>query len=247
MRISSAVIVIALAFFGQARADDIAIIGTGNVGSALGKNWHELGHTIWYGSRSPGSESARKLVEETGERASVSESSEAISNADVIVLAIPWDVVDQTVNEFADQLSGKVIVDPTNPRVQADDGLTDMALATSNAQRIKDIVPEASVVKAFNLMGSFLMERPQLLGFTFSMPVAGDNQAKDWIKGVAGDMGFAVVDFGMVRHAHILEALYTASRNARALGFQGSIQFREIDYDAIFRRMREAESAGTEE
>ncbi len=223
-------------------ADNIAIIGTGNVGSALGKNWHDLGHTIFYGSRNPNSETAQRLVADTGERASVSESGQAVANADIVVLAVPWDVVEETVGGLGDLLSGKIIIDPTNPRQQANDGLTDMALATSNAQRIKDWVPGADVVKSFNLMDSFLMERPHLLGFTFSMPIAGDDRAKAWLKGIAGEMGFAVVDFGKVRHAHILEALYTASVNSRSLGFQGSMQFREIDYEAIFRRMREEQA-----
>ena len=46
---------------GQAHGETIAIIGTGNVGSTLGKIWAEAGHTIIYGSRTPDSSRVRSL------------------------------------------------------------------------------------------------------------------------------------------------------------------------------------------
>ena len=48
-----------------ALAETIAVIGTGNVGMALGTQFAEQGHTIIYGSRTPGGEKAQALVAKT--------------------------------------------------------------------------------------------------------------------------------------------------------------------------------------
>ena len=51
-----------------AAAETIAVIGTGNVGGALGPEFAALGHTIVYGSREPERDDVVALVERTGQR-----------------------------------------------------------------------------------------------------------------------------------------------------------------------------------
>ncbi len=91
----------------------IAIIGTGNVGSALGQRWAEGGHTIVYGTRAPRSEKVQALLQKTGEL-SAATGAEAIEGADVVVMATPWGVTEQIIASLGD-LTGKIVIDATNP------------------------------------------------------------------------------------------------------------------------------------
>ena len=95
-------------------AETIAVIGTGNVGRALGTEFAAQGHTIIYGSRDPSRESVRALVAETGADASATTPGNAIGNADMVVLAVPGIYAMEVVAGLGD-LSGKIIIDPTNP------------------------------------------------------------------------------------------------------------------------------------
>src|SRR5210317_2247972 len=74
---------------GIANADRIAIIGTGDVGAALGPEFAVLGHEIIYGSRDPERDSVQALVNKTGNNASAAMPAESVVNADIVVLAVP--------------------------------------------------------------------------------------------------------------------------------------------------------------
>ncbi len=126
-------------------AETIAMIGTGQFGSALGPRLASLGHEIVYGSRSPDREDVRALVAATGEGASATTPSAAASQADIVVIALPWDVAEEVVRGLGD-LSGKIIIDPINPRIVGEDGLADYPTYTSNAERIQNLAPNAKAV-----------------------------------------------------------------------------------------------------
>lgn len=209
----------------DALADTVAVIGTGNVGSALGKRFTELGHTVVYGSRDPSRASVQALVAETGGGATAAIPADAALDADIVVLAVPWDAVESAVAGLGD-LSGKIVIDPTNPRVRAADGLYDPPLATSNAAMIQAWAPRARVVKALNLLPAAAMLDPHFADFQFVLPIAGDDaDAKARVAELLRSMGIEVVDFGKVRHAKIIEALYAATFNMRTQGYPLRITF----------------------
>ncbi len=198
----------------SAQAETIAVIGTGNVGSALGQRFTEIGHTVIYGSRSPMREDVQSLVLLSGPNASAATPLEAAQQANIIVLAVPWDVVEEVVGGLGD-LTGRLIIDPTNPRVIADDGLRDFAFHDSNAERIKALAPEAFVVKAFGSLGDYTMLEPELAGGPVSVPLAGDDaNAKSTVAELISNMGLYPVDIGPLRYAHIIEALHYLRYNA---------------------------------
>src|SRR5690606_33468590 len=132
-----------------ARAETIAVIGTGEVGASLGPRFAAVGHDVVYGSRSPERDDVRQLVRDTGRNASAATPAEAAARADIVVLAVPWNAIEEVVRSLGD-LSGKIVIDPTNPRIIAEDGFRDFPSHTSNAERIQALAPEAFVVKAFN-------------------------------------------------------------------------------------------------
>ena len=79
------------AFFGSAEraaAETVALIGTGNVGAALGRRFAEHGHSVVYGSRNPAAADVVELVRETGHGATALPPREAAARSRVVVLAV---------------------------------------------------------------------------------------------------------------------------------------------------------------
>jgi predicted dinucleotide-binding enzyme len=202
----------------SAFAETIAMIGTGNVGSALGQRFAELGHRIVYGSREPERPSVQTLVSASGPDASATSPPAAAQAADIVVLALPWNVVEDVTRSLGD-LSGRLIIDPTNPRRIADDGLRDYAFEGSNAERIQALAPGASVVKAFSTLGSETMLDPEIAGGPVSVPIAGDDaQAKRTVAALVAGIGLEPVDVGPLRYAHVIEGLHYLRYNAGQFG-----------------------------
>jgi NADPH-dependent F420 reductase len=197
-----------------AHAETIAVIGTGNVGTALGQRFAELGHTIIYGSREPNRADVQALVARTDGDASAAVPREAAQQSDIIVLAVPWNVV-ETLTPTLGDLSGRIIIDPTNPRSIAEDGLRDFAFDDSNAERIQALTPGAHVVKAFSSLGTYTMLDPSLAGGPVSVPIAGDDaDAKRVVAELITGIGLEPVDVGPLRYAHAIEGLHYLRYNA---------------------------------
>lgn len=201
-----------------AAAETVAVIGTGNVGSALGQRFAELGHEIVYGSRDPGRASVERLVSETGPTASAATQRAAAQAADIVVFAVPWDVVEDLTRTLGD-LSGRIIIDPTNPRRIAADGLRDYAFDGSNAERIQALAPNARVVKAFNSLGAGTMRDPAIAGGPVSVPIVGDDaEARAFVAELVAGIGLEPVDFGPLRYARVIEGLHYLRYNAGEVG-----------------------------
>ena len=189
-----------------ALADTIAIIGTGDVARALGPEFAAQGHTIVYGSRSPESDKARDLVAETGGDASVRTQSESVIGADIVVLAVPGMLVGEITEGLGD-LSGKIIIDPTNP-LQRDGLRLSHGADTSNAEIIQDIAPDAHVVKAFNTLNWKTMIDPASSGGPVSIPLAGNNKsAKETVAAMVAGMDLEPIDVGGVESARWVEGM----------------------------------------
>ena len=209
-------------------AETIAIIGTGEVAGALGPEFAAQGHDIVYGSRDPGRDSVSELVARTGGSASATTQADAVAGADIVVVAVPWYAVEEVVANLGD-LSGKIVIDPTNPRMVGEDGLRDFAVDPSNAEWIQRWAPQSRVVKAFNTMGWETMVDPDSTGGPVTVPIVGDDsEAKAVVFGLIEGMGLEAVDLGPVRYAHVVEGMYIVWGNARALGNPFTYHLRRI-------------------
>jgi len=203
-------------------AAKIAVIGTGNVGAALGPEFAAQGHTIVYGSRDASEQKVKDLVAKTGHGASATAQQDAVKGADIVVIAVPGTAAEQVVKSLGD-LSGKIIIDPTN-RVNrgAPDGNLDYdkpANAASNAELIQSLAPNAKVVKAFNTLNVRQMTDPETAGGPITIPIAGnDAQAKATVAQLVKGMGLEVVDLGPLRYSRALEEMLVIWGNARAHG-----------------------------
>jgi NADPH-dependent F420 reductase len=197
-----------------AAAETVALIGTGNVSSALGQRFAEHGHTIVYGSRDPAASDVRELVATTGHGAVAVTPAEAAARSDIVVLAVPWSAAEDVVRSLG-ELRGKIIIDPTNPRVMASDGFADYPIEDSVAERIARLAPDAHVVKAFNTLGAETMLDPMLADGPVTIPLVGDDRAaKARVATLAREIGLEAVDVGPLRHARIIEGLHYLRANA---------------------------------
>lgn len=211
---------------GTAHAETIAVIGTGNVGMALGTEFGGLGHTVIYGSRAPDSEKTQALVEKT-RNASAALPADAAGQADVIVLAVPGMVTESVVSALPD-LSGKIIIDATNPLIFTGNPPTvTYGTDRSLGEIVQEAHPDAFVVKAFNTIGWPLMIDPPVPAPV--MPLAGENaaakkQVANWVQA----MGIDTIDVGGIYHARVTEYMVVMMLNNN---FSGTEKF-----DVVFQR-----------
>lgn len=222
---------ILLVFFiaSLAQAETVAVIGTGNVGMALGTEFAGLGHTVIYGSRSPQSLKTMDLVAKTGERASAALPAEAAADADVVILAVPGMVTEAVAKGLGD-LAGKIIIDATNPLKRAGEVLQfEYGVATSNGQIVQALHPEAFVVKAYNTISWQSMIDPGEPAPI--MPIAGNNDvAKSKVTVWASAMGLDTIDIGGIQHARVTEQMVVLMLNNQFSDKpKYAIDFRKLD------------------
>lgn len=199
-------------------AETIAIIGTGRVATALGPQFGKLGHRIVYGSRDPARDSVQTLVAATGSTASAVSPAAAAAQADIVVLATPWQATEGVVKGLGD-LAGKIVIDPTNAYARTADGLREMAVETSAGELIQSWLPQAHVVKAFNTLHARTMANPEIAGGPVTIPIVGnDETAKDTVAELVTGIGFEAIDLGPIRYAHNVEAMLMLWTNARIRG-----------------------------
>ena len=182
----------------------IAIIGTGNVGAALGGSFVRAGHQVTFAARDAAR--TRDVAATVGAR-TAGTPSEAAAAADVIVLAVPYLEAAQVAHEIAGETAGKVLVDATNPLKADYTGLVTEG-GPSGAERIAAVAGTAHVVKAFNTVFASLQANPSLNGQAADALIAGDDvAAKATVAELVSSIGLRPIDAGSLAGARELEAL----------------------------------------
>ena len=207
------------------RAETVAIIGTGRVGSTLGPRLADLGYQILYGSRDPQATAVVDLLKTTGHNARALLPRQATMEADLIILAVPYTAVEELLLSFGD-LSGKIIVDCINAvRFRRQE----ISLAMpSLAETIARLAPGAHVIKTLNTTSTMYMTNPEHPQGTVSMPIAGDDPAaKIRVSGLVQALGFDPVDVGPLSNATYLEAMGALYIHMNAIqGRRGNFEYR---------------------
>ena len=197
-------------------AETIAIIGTGEVAAALGPEFAAQGHDIIYGSRDPFSEKVQNVVANTP-GASAKLPADSVRDAGIVVLAVPGMLVEEITRSLGD-LSGKIIIDPTNALVGDWETELTMGVETSNGRVIQDTAPGAHVVKAFSTLNWRQMVEP---GGDISILLAGDNEeAKAKVAAMVEAMDLHPIDLGGVDNSQHIEAMTLLWLNNRIAGRQ---------------------------
>ncbi len=162
----------------------VTVIGAGNMGAAFVKQLSRAGHQVSVTARSPEKAHA---VAAANSGASAIAAANAAAQADVIVLATGYDDAVNALKSVG-ELSGKVVIDITNPLTADYMGLT-LGHSTSAAEEIARAVPEAEVVKAFNTVFAQVLSDGADFGKGQTVPVfvASDSErARQTAKALAG-------------------------------------------------------------
>lgn len=176
----------------------IVIVGGGNLGTSVGKRMHEVGHTVNFAGRNPVSEKMLKALAEV-DGSVCHELPDAATNADMLLVAVPFAAVIPTLEAIGD-IGDAVVVDATNPVLQ---GLGERY--TSGLDVIAEVLPDATLVKAFDTIGAETAQRPVIDGRGIFLPIAGDPDGAEMVRRVAEQMGFDARVIGGRKQAHFLE------------------------------------------
>lgn len=184
---------------------NIAIIGAGNVGTSLAKGWTHAGHVIRFGVVAPNDAKHEKTLREVPE-ASVNTIGIAAKEADVVVLAVPWDVVPDALSACG-EMHDRILIDVTNPLQVGSSGL-ELAVGfnTSGGETVAQLAPGASVFKTMNQVGFAVMSDTAGYAAQPVMFVAGDDGIrKPQVMALVAELGFEALDAGPLRNARLLE------------------------------------------
>jgi 8-hydroxy-5-deazaflavin:NADPH oxidoreductase len=179
----------------------LAMIGAGNVGSALGRAWLQAGEEVSFGVPQSADPKYRELPPDRLRRPA-----EAARDAEIIVLATPWPATEAAVKSLGD-LSGKIVVDCTNPLGIGSNGL-ELVLGhdMSGGEQVASWAPGAAVFKTFNQTGAENMDKAAQFPLRPVMFVAGDDDArKPAVLALVAKLGFEAIDAGPLRIARLLE------------------------------------------
>lgn len=173
----------------------IGIIGSGNMGRALGIRLVQLGHSIIFGARRL--EQAAEAAERAGANASAASNDDAVKASDILIWTIresdPAKVLAQP-----EALAGKIVIDLNN-RDYSNDVRNGVWFDTAIAEALQTNAPEARVVKAWNTiaMEAFDTDPDELRSAKAQTFIAGrDPEAKSMVAVLSEELGFEAVDLG---------------------------------------------------
>jgi len=187
----------------------VAIIGTGNIGSTLAANFAAGGQKFLLADREQ--EKARKLASGLGGYAQAVSLDEAVERADVLVLAVWFDVFKQLIARYSGRLAGKVIIDPTNPIGPDGSGGFQKVIGEqeSSGQILAGLLPTGAwLVKAFGTLSAQTLSaaarrEPERAVLFYA---ADDDAAGDVVADLIGAGGYEPVRVGGLDQSIRIEA-----------------------------------------
>lgn len=181
---------------------NITIVGSGQVGRALGGGWRKAGHSVTFATREPGGGKATELRQQGF---TVAPLAGASNTADAIVLAVPWPAVEATIRALM-PIAGKLLIDCTDPLASA--RRLAVGFDDSGGETVARLAAGARVVKAFSTTGAANMADSRYPGGKLMMAIAGDDAAgKQTVMSLAAELGFDPLDTGPLAMCRYLEPL----------------------------------------
>lgn len=182
----------------SANKSKVAVIGLGNIGKVVASNLVKgnrevivAGHKI---------DDAKVLASQLGSLAKASDVNAAIKDADIVVLSVWFSTIQELFKEYATELQGKIIIDPSNPIApDGNGGFRKIIGADESAGKIlKELLPKgAKLVKAFGSLGAGSVaaeafKKPSKVLFYAS----DDKSVNNAVETLISDSGFEPVNIG---------------------------------------------------
>ena len=187
----------------------VGILGSGDVGRALGKGFVSRQHEVKIASRTPNSDKLKTWINQVGTHASTGTFEEAAAFGDLLVLATNGSAVEAAIELAKPQnFNGKLVIDVTNQLDFSRGPPPGMLYSPSDSlgQRVQRKLPSAKVVKCFNTVPNSQMVDPKFKDVEM-MICGNDPAAKQQTMKILKDFGWkGAIDLGGIENAGWLEA-----------------------------------------
>jgi len=151
----------------------IGIIGSGNVGGAIGASWVRAGHEVMFSSLNI--EHDKELAARLGGGARAGTPREAAAFGEVVMVSVPYHALPAVGKDVGDLLKGKVVIDTNNPFLARDGETGKWALDKGAGLASMELLPGARIVRAFNAIGAAKMGAAYQEPGKVGMPIASDD------------------------------------------------------------------------
>ena len=202
--VGAAVVVSALPFRVLAQSKmKIGIIGSGNVGGAIGASWVRAGYEVMFSSRNI--EHDKELAKKLGGGARAGTPREAAAFGDVVMVSVPYHALPAVGKDVGDLLKGKVVIDTCNPFLYRDGETGKWALEKGAGLASSELLPGARLVRAFNAIGAAKMGAAYQEPGKVGMPIASDDaEAVEVASRLIRDIGYEPVLTGGLENGKYL-------------------------------------------
>jgi predicted dinucleotide-binding enzyme len=185
----------------------IGIIGSGDVAKKLAAGLTKHGYIVMLSSRD--NSKREELKKETGAMAGSFE--EAAVFGEMVIFAVKGTVAEELIRSLAGKLSGKTVIDTTNPIADKPpvNGVISYftSLDESLMERLQRLAPEVNFVKAFNSVGNAFMIDPNFESKPSMFICGNSDKAKSEVSELLTKVGWDVEDMGKAEAARAIEPL----------------------------------------
>jgi 8-hydroxy-5-deazaflavin:NADPH oxidoreductase len=191
---------------------NVGILGSGDVGQALGRGFASHGHDVKIGSRTPNSDKLKAWLKQTTGKTSTGTFAEAAAHGEILVLAAQGAAAENVIDLAGpEKFTGKVVIDTTNPLdfSKGSSPTLFVGITDSLGERIQRKLLQAKIVKCFNIVSNLQMVNPTFSEGKPEMLICGnDAQAKQRVIAILKEFGWpGAIDTGGIEEARWLETL----------------------------------------
>jgi len=173
----------------------IGIVGSGQVGGALGRVWANAGHTVMFSSLDL--EKDKALATSVGPNARAGTPREAAAFGEVVLVSVPYHALPSVGKDVGALLKGKVVIDTCNPFPGRDGEIGVWAREKGAGLASAELLPGARIVRAFNAVGYMRMAEASKAERRYGMPIASDDsKAVAIASGLIREIGYEPVLIG---------------------------------------------------
>lgn len=189
----------------------IAVIGSGDVGQALTKGLVDAGHSVMIGTRDTSKKDLKWAKKRNKDILQVGSYAEAADFGEMAILAVAWHATENVLAIIRPELSGKIVIDVTNPLLFSDDEAPQLAVGhnMSAGEMVQQTLTDSHVVKTLNTVNYKNMVNPEFKSGTPTMFMCGNNEsAKRHVKELLDQLGWKdIQDIGDIEKSRLLEPL----------------------------------------
>jgi predicted dinucleotide-binding enzyme len=173
----------------------IGTIGSGNVGSTLGRIWAQGGHEVMFSSLNL--EQDRKLAASIGANARAGTPKEAAAFGEVVLVSVPYRALPDVGKDVGGLLKGKIVIDTCNPFPSRDGEIANWAREKGAGLASQELLPGARLVRTFNAVSWLTMADAHKRTERSAMPMASDDgEAVKVVSELVREIGFEPVLVG---------------------------------------------------